>query len=374
MSTSPTPARAGRSCPLRALKKEAARANGAKSHGPKTPEGKLASSRNALAHGLTARTVVLQNESEAEYEAELSAYLDHFLPQGKPETDLVHQLAAAQWRLARYVAVEAALLEQKMDDQADWVTTNTNDISDHHRLAIAFESLAGANGSLALLNRYQARLHREYQRLLKTLTELQAARLAREPALHGKTEITKRTQARPVATRRRGSAAISTPSLWPCYAAPLPRPGANGGYVRGCSISRSRKKSVSPAHDSANSGCSSNSCGTPANVWRSRRNFGLSQHLQQMLAVLRWNGHIRQPMKNHGRRVALLNMCHRAGVANRCVVASRGHQRLRDVLYIGLRIECDTSRQFGIRLPGRVERDVPSGRMAHDRDAAGVDA
>ncbi len=121
MSTSPAPARAGRSCPLRALKKEAARANGAKSHGPKTPAGKLASSRNALAHGLTARTVVLQNESEAEYEAELRAYLDHFLPQGKPETDLVHQLAAANWRQARYVAVEAALLEQKMDDQADWV-------------------------------------------------------------------------------------------------------------------------------------------------------------------------------------------------------------------------------------------------------------
>ncbi len=182
MSTSPTRARAGRSCPLRALKKEAARANGAKSHGPKTAEGKLASSRNALTHGLTARTVVLQNESAEDYQTELRAYLDHFLPQGKPETDLVHQLAAAQWRLARYVSVEAALLEQKMDDQADWVDNRYEGISDRHRLAIAFESLAGANGSLALLNRYQARQHREYQRILKTLTELQAARLAAESA------------------------------------------------------------------------------------------------------------------------------------------------------------------------------------------------
>ncbi len=131
MSTSPAPARAGRSCPLRALKKEAARANGAKSRGPKTPEGKLASSRNALTHGLTARTVVLQNESAEDYESELRAYLDHFRPQGKPEIDLVHQLAAAQWRLARYVAVEAALLEQKMDDQADWVNRNT-EMSEFH--------------------------------------------------------------------------------------------------------------------------------------------------------------------------------------------------------------------------------------------------
>ncbi len=180
----------------------AARANGAKSHGPKTSEGKLASSRNALTHGLTARTVVLQNESAEDYQTELRAYLDHFLPQGKPETDLVHQLAAAQWRLARYVSVEAALLEQKMDDQADWLQQKYGDdefeaLNEHHRLAIAFEALSGANGSLALLNRYQARLHREYQRLLKTLTELQAARLAARINFATKTEITKRTQACP---------------------------------------------------------------------------------------------------------------------------------------------------------------------------------
>ena len=178
MPTSPAPARTGRSCPLCALKKETARANGAKSHGPKTAAGKLASSRNALTHGLTARTVVLQNESEADYQADLRAYLHHFRPVGKPEIDLVHQLAAAQWRLTRYTAVESGLLEQKMDDQADQLEAKYEVINERHRLAIAFEALSAANGSLALLNRYQARLHREYQRLLKTLTELQAARLA----------------------------------------------------------------------------------------------------------------------------------------------------------------------------------------------------
>jgi len=167
----------------------AARANGAKSHGPKTAEGKLASSRNALQHGLTARTVVLDNESPDEYQSDLHAYLDHFHPQGKPEIDLVHQLAAAQWRLVRYARIECGLLEHKMDDEAAWLEEKYEDIPEHYRLAIAFESLSGANSALALLNRYQARLQREYQRLLKTLTDLQAARHAAEAKISRKSNL-----------------------------------------------------------------------------------------------------------------------------------------------------------------------------------------
>src|SRR5579884_4327562 len=104
-----------------AARSAASRANGAKSRGPKSAEGKLASSRNALRHGLTARTVTLSTESEADYQSELAAYLDHFRPVGKPETDLVHQLAATNWRLARYTALETALLDEKMAHQSTWM-------------------------------------------------------------------------------------------------------------------------------------------------------------------------------------------------------------------------------------------------------------
>ena len=156
------------------------RSNGAKSHGPASTAGKQASALNALAHGLTARTVVLSSESTAEYQAQLREYLDHFRPQTKPEFDLVHQLAAAHWRVARYASVESGLLEQRMEHQEERLDDYA-DLPPHHRLAMAFDSLSGANSSLALLNRYQSRLHHEYHRLLKTLLEMQSARAEQPP-------------------------------------------------------------------------------------------------------------------------------------------------------------------------------------------------
>ncbi len=155
---------------------ETSRINGAKSRGPKTEQGRRAVSLNAVKHGLSAETVVLPGESEAEYEAELQEYLRHFAPASKPEADLVRQLASAHWRVARFTHIETSLLSLEIERQRDRVTADWNQIEQCARLALAFEALAGQHSPLALLNRYQARLHHEYQRLLKALLQLQATR------------------------------------------------------------------------------------------------------------------------------------------------------------------------------------------------------
>jgi hypothetical protein len=165
------------SMPSSPRKIASARANGAKSRGPVTDPGKQASSLNALAHGLTARNIVLFNEPAEEYQAQLRDYLSHFRPQSKPEDDLVHQLAAAHWRVARYAGVESGLLEQRMHDQEERYGDELEGWPEHHRVAFAFKALSGDNSSLALLNRYQARLNHEYQRILKTLVNMQTMRV-----------------------------------------------------------------------------------------------------------------------------------------------------------------------------------------------------
>ncbi len=84
----------------------ASRANGARSRGPKTPEGKARSSRNSLRHGLLARAVLLEGEHRARFD-ELVELLNSSL---RPKTELDHlfigKMAAAHWRQLRIWALE----------------------------------------------------------------------------------------------------------------------------------------------------------------------------------------------------------------------------------------------------------------------------
>jgi hypothetical protein len=97
------------------LKSETSRTNGAKSHGPKTPEGKEASSRNALKHGFTAhKTFIVNGESSDEYQEFLGEHITIHQPVTPPEKELVDQMAIARWRIRRFVAAETILLECEM--------------------------------------------------------------------------------------------------------------------------------------------------------------------------------------------------------------------------------------------------------------------
>ena len=136
------------------------RANGARSRGPVTTAGKKASSLNAIRHGLLARCVVLKNESRENFDILMGQHLDRYRPADGVEFSVVEEMASAFWRLRRLWAIETRLFDEAI---------GTREPGDEiGRMAGAFSELA-LSPQLALLNRYEARLHHVRQRAFKNI-------------------------------------------------------------------------------------------------------------------------------------------------------------------------------------------------------------
>ena len=154
----------------------ASRANGAKSRGPVTPEGKERSRRNALKHGFASAAVVLTSEDWDSYLETRECYLRRFQPADEIELDLIEQMVAARWRQQRIWSIESSALDDELDAQRVEVDKNYEEITPDVRTWLAFKKLAGESAALALMNRYESRYVRQYHRALKALLELQANR------------------------------------------------------------------------------------------------------------------------------------------------------------------------------------------------------
>lgn len=89
---------------------EANRRNARKSTGPKTREGKLRASMNALKHGLCATEPVVPGEDPARYRQVIEALRAEYDPRTPLEMLLLERAAAGLWRLARLQRIEAELL------------------------------------------------------------------------------------------------------------------------------------------------------------------------------------------------------------------------------------------------------------------------
>jgi len=157
------------------LKSETARINGAKSHGPVTPEGKARSSANSRRHGLTA-SALIDGESDELFQLLLADFMDHFQPQTGVETDLVEVMAIARWRLRRILAIETHLFELEMVSSRKRINADFKEIDYEGRLAFVFQEMSETGNSFTLIMRYEGSLNRSYERALKQLLHLQSCR------------------------------------------------------------------------------------------------------------------------------------------------------------------------------------------------------
>lgn len=138
--------------------------------GPRTPEGKAISSRNALKHGLTARSVVIFGEDAAEYESFRSGFVARFAPVDDLEEFLVDRIAVCAWRLRRAVRVECEIFEDYES------LKNRAHVTQPKSAAHAVMVDAGGLGAFAQLARHEAAIERSMLRALHELQRLQAGR------------------------------------------------------------------------------------------------------------------------------------------------------------------------------------------------------
>lgn len=171
------------------------RANAQKSTGPRSVEGKLASSRNAISHGMTSLRVVLDGEDATLYQAMITELVEEFRPTTAFESTLIQQLANVIWRLRRSIVYEAALfawiahLQSQAHDATGVVLgqvflplnaagLSSEDRDKQHtpdfansansllRTGRTLEAMLNKNELLSRLSRYETHLVRQLDRLL----------------------------------------------------------------------------------------------------------------------------------------------------------------------------------------------------------------
>jgi hypothetical protein len=165
----------------RALQAAHARANHAhttnRSTGPRTPEGKAASSRNALKHGFTAANPAISSEERDAWEALFASYLQDFLPVTQAETDAIRRAALAIWKLDRLTQLETALFNLEVEYHGPAIDAYmSEDLTPMERMAAAFKASAG-DRVFELCHRYSQSASREHDRALRTFYFLQSKRL-----------------------------------------------------------------------------------------------------------------------------------------------------------------------------------------------------
>jgi hypothetical protein len=153
--------------------KAASRANGAKSQGPVTAEGKAVSSRNALRHGLTAFHLALSNEDSVAFNLVLTDYMAEYNPTTPTQINLVERMALAQWQIYRGWTAEVATLNIQVEANRSILEQRYTHFCHSVPTAHAIESALAKGGSLQHINRCLNRVNREYYQALRTLRELQ---------------------------------------------------------------------------------------------------------------------------------------------------------------------------------------------------------
>ncbi|MDQ2839956.1 MAG: hypothetical protein M3Y72_02735 [Acidobacteriota bacterium] len=146
LQTTPVPEAASRA--------EVNRENSQHSTGPRTPEGRAASSRNSFKHGLYSKALIYPGENPAELDALKADLRAEHQPANTTEEILVSELAEQFWRIRRWREYECRFLFVENSDGG----------------------LAAVTKILPVLQRFMSAAERGFHKSLATLRQLQKDR------------------------------------------------------------------------------------------------------------------------------------------------------------------------------------------------------
>src|ERR1700690_79334 len=185
--------------PLSPAQLAASRANGARSHGPITPQGKARSSQNSLKHGFAASAfAVVRLEGPEELDNLKADLVSVYQPVNSQELFALERMALAQQGILRVARLEAGLFTSCLNETLDpadgrpFIPMAKDLIGDleiprdqnrNSCLSEGFLKLAKQSNAWTLFLRYQAQAERQYRRALEEFDRLKALRneLPNEP-------------------------------------------------------------------------------------------------------------------------------------------------------------------------------------------------
>ena len=129
----------------------------------RTPEGKTASSRNAVTHGIFTSPLVLRNENHDEFLRLERGYLTQWNPVGPLECLLVDQ-------------TETARLDLQMDRDSPALDQEFAELDEQVRASVALEHLGDQSRFLDHMHRYEVRFTRQLERTSRHLAAVQELR------------------------------------------------------------------------------------------------------------------------------------------------------------------------------------------------------
>ena len=144
--------------------------------GPKTEEGRMAVAANAVSHGITSTSPVIEGESREDWQRHLAGIIESLSPEGALEEDLAGRVANLLWRLHRVTRYQTAKtfrqtgIVQREDDPADTYR--------RQELKLLLDDRC-----LDRIMRYETNLHRRCLQALHELEALQDRRRGRQAHL-----------------------------------------------------------------------------------------------------------------------------------------------------------------------------------------------